>query len=104
MKILLIFLFMLSQSIFAKSASLSSTLISSDPFYLLFFLIFVSLLPFVAVMTTSFAKIIIILSIVRQALGTSQAPPNLVLISLALVLTIFSMYPVLRNIEDNLTK
>jgi type III secretion protein R len=55
-----------------------------------------------AILTTSFSKIVIVLSILRQALGTPQAPPNMVIVSLALVLTCFSMYPVWQSIADNL--
>ena len=76
----------------------------SDPFYLLFFLIAIALLPFLAIMTTSFAKIVIVLSIVRQAIGTAQAPPNIVIISLSMLLTVFSMYPVITQIEEALQK
>jgi type III secretion protein R len=71
-----------------------------DPFYLLFFLIGIALVPFLAIMTTSFAKIVVVLSITRQALGTAQTPPNIVIMSLAIVLTCFSMYPVGQEIYD----
>lgn len=74
----------------------------SDPFYLLFFLIGISLLPFIAIMMTSFAKIVVVLSIARQALGTAQAPPNIVIVSLSMILTVFSMYPVLKSVHDRL--
>ena len=92
-----------SVSLLAKSSTpaLPTTLLN-DPFYLLFFLIAISLLPFLAIMSTSFAKIVVVLSIVRQAIGTSQAPPNIVIISLSLILTIFSMYPVILQIEESL--
>ncbi|MCA9507795.1 MAG: type III secretion system export apparatus subunit SctR [Myxococcales bacterium] len=80
----------------------SDTGFLSDPFYLLFFLIGISLLPFIAIMVTSFAKIIVVLSITRQALGTAQAPPNIVIVSLSMILTIFSMYPVLSSIYQEL--
>lgn len=75
--------------------------ILADPFYFLFFLIGLSLLPFIAIMTTSFAKIAVVLSIARHALGTPQSPPNLVIISLSLILTAFSMYPVINKITNN---
>jgi flagellar biosynthetic protein FliP len=47
---------------------------------------------------TSFTRIIIVLSLLRQALGTQQTPPNQVLVSIALFLTIFIMYPTLEEI------
>ena len=54
-----------------------------------------SLAPSLLVMTTAFARIIIVLSLLRSALGTQGTPPNTVLIGLALFLTWFVMQPVL---------
>ncbi|MEE9320664.1 MAG: type III secretion system export apparatus subunit SctR [Granulosicoccus sp.] len=56
--------------------------------------IVLSLLPFVAVMVTSFTKIVVVLSLLRNALGVQQIPPNLVLNGLALILTAYVMFPV----------
>lgn len=56
--------------------------------------VILSLAPFVAVMVTSFTKIVVVLSLLRNALGVQQVPPNLVLNGLALILTIYVMYPV----------
>lgn len=56
--------------------------------------ILLAIAPFVAVMVTSFTKIVVVLSLLRSALGVQQVPPNLVLNGLALVLTIYVMYPV----------
>lgn len=53
-----------------------------------------SLLPFVLVMTTSFVKIAVVLSIVRNAIGSPQVPPTMVVTGLAFVLSIFVMAPV----------
>lgn len=53
-----------------------------------------SLVPALFIMMTSFTRIVIVLSFLRQALGTQQVPPNQVLISLALFLTLFVMAPV----------
>jgi len=53
-----------------------------------------ALAPFVLVMLTSFVKISVVLSILRNALGTQQVPPNQVITGLAFVLTIFIMVPV----------
>ena len=52
-----------------------------------------SLLPFAVMLLTSFMKIIIVLSLMRNALGTQQTPPNQVLTGLALLLTIYVMFP-----------
>ena len=57
-----------------------------------------SFLPAVLLMMTSFTRIIVVLSLLRQALGTQSAPPNQVIIGLALFLTLFVMSPVLDKI------
>lgn len=60
----------------------------------LFLMTVLSLLPSVLIMTTSFTRIIIVLAILRQGLGTAQTPSNQILIGLALFLTFFVMSPV----------
>jgi len=57
-----------------------------------------SFLPAALLMMTSFTRIIIVLSLLRQALGTQSAPPNQVMIGLALFLTLFVMGPVFDRI------
>jgi flagellar biosynthetic protein FliP len=59
-----------------------------------------SLAPAILVVMTSFTRIIIVLSMLRHAIGMQQTPPNTVLISLALFLTIFNMLPVFKSIND----
>jgi flagellar biosynthetic protein FliP len=56
-----------------------------------------SLLPAALIMTTSFTRIIIVLSILRQALGTAQTPSNQILLGLSLFLTFFIMAPVFTS-------
>jgi len=56
-----------------------------------------SLLPAALIMTTSFTRIIIVLSILRQAIGTAQTPSNQILLGLALFLTFFIMAPVFES-------
>lgn len=56
-----------------------------------------SLLPAALIMTTSFTRIIIVLAILRQALGTAQTPSNQILLGLALFLTLFIMSPVFEQ-------
>ena len=56
--------------------------------------VLLALAPFVAVMVTSFTKLVVVLSLLRNALGLQQVPPNVVLNGLALVLTVYVMYPV----------
>ena len=57
-------------------------------------------LPAVLLMMTAFTRIIIVLSLLRQALGTLQSPPNQVLIGLSLFLTFFVMAPVFDKINN----
>lgn len=59
-----------------------------------------SFLPAVLLMMTSFTRIIIVLSLLRQALGTQTAPPNQVMVGLALFLTLFVMGPVFDKIYE----
>ena len=60
-----------------------------------------TLLPSLLLMMTSFVRIIIVMSLLRQALGTGQTPPNVVLAGLALFLSLFIMQPVLNDIYQN---
>ncbi|WP_121172342.1 flagellar type III secretion system pore protein FliP [Kushneria sinocarnis] len=67
---------------------------------LLVLLTSLAFLPAVLLMMTSFTRIIIVLGLLRSALGTQTAPPNQVLIGLALFLTFFIMSPVFERIYD----
>jgi flagellar biosynthetic protein FliP len=60
-----------------------------------------SLAPSILVMMTSFTRIVVVLSLLRTALGTATAPPNAVIVSLALFLTAFVMGPALQNAYEN---
>jgi len=59
----------------------------------------VTLLPSILLMMTAFTRIVIVLAILRQAIGAGQAPPNQVLIGLSLFLTLFVMSPVVDRIN-----
>ncbi|MBS0056543.1 type III secretion system export apparatus subunit SctR [Yersinia sp. Marseille-Q3913] len=72
---------------------------SSQLILLLFFL---SLLPLLVVMGTSFLKLSIVFSLLRNALGVQQVPPNIAIYGLALVLTIFIMAPVGLDVHARL--
>ncbi|WP_199450803.1 flagellar type III secretion system pore protein FliP [Vibrio harveyi] len=63
-----------------------------------------SFLPAFILMATSFTRIIVVLAILRQALGLQQSPPNRVLVGIALTLTILIMRPVWTDIYDNAFK
>lgn len=75
-----------------------------DSVKLLVFFALLSLLPAFLVTLTSFTRIIVVLSVLRSALGTQQTPPNQVLIGLALFLTIFIMTPVYQEIDRQAIK
>jgi flagellar biosynthetic protein FliP len=60
-----------------------------------------SLAPSILVMVTSFTRIVVVLSLLRTALGTATAPPNAVIISLAMFLTAFVMWPTFQVAYDN---
>jgi flagellar biosynthetic protein FliP len=59
----------------------------------------ITFLPAIVLMMTSFTRIVIVLAILRQAIGAGQAPPNQVLVGLALFLTLFVMSPVIDRIK-----
>jgi flagellar biosynthesis protein FliP len=63
-----------------------------------------SLAPAILIMVTSFTRIVIVLSILRQAIGTHQTPPNQVIVGLALFLTLFIMMPVWHKIHQEAVK
>ena len=64
----------------------------------------IALVPSILVMLTSFTRIVVVLHFVRQALGTQTAPPNQVIIGLALFLTVFIMSPVFGRINETAIK
>jgi flagellar biosynthetic protein FliP len=74
----------------------------SDPAIQVFLLIsFLSFLPAVLVMTTSFTRIVVVLSFLRQAIGGQQIPPNPVIIGLSLFLTFFVMSPTVDQVTKD---
>ncbi|MCR4419897.1 MAG: flagellar type III secretion system pore protein FliP [Clostridia bacterium] len=66
---------------------------------LLMVLTVLALAPAILVMVTSFTRIVVVLSFLRNALATQQTPPNQVLVGLALFLTFFTMYPVWQEVR-----
>lgn len=73
---------------------------TANTLQILFLLTIISLAPSILIMMTSFTRIIIVLSFLRNALGTQQTPPNQVLVGLALFLTFFIMSPVFTQINE----
>lgn len=70
-----------------------------SPALVLVTVVSLALAPFVAVMVTSFTKIVVVLSLLRNALGLQQVPPNVVINGLAIVLSIYVMYPVILDVN-----
>ncbi|MEE8410609.1 MAG: type III secretion system export apparatus subunit SctR, partial [Myxococcota bacterium] len=68
--------------------------ITNRPLVLIAAIAGLALVPFVLIMITSFVKIAVVMSIVRQAIGTQQIPPTQVITGMAIILTIYVMTPV----------
>ncbi len=68
---------------------------------IVFLLTVLSLAPAILMLTTSFTRIVIVLSFLRQAMGTQNIPPNQVLIGLAMFLTFFNMNPVFTKVNND---
>ena len=71
------------------------------PIQLLLLLTVLSLAPAIIILMTSFTRLVVILSLLRTALGTQQSPPTQVIIGLSLFLTFYIMYPVLSTVHDD---
>lgn len=76
----------------------------SAPIRILLLLTILSLAPSILIMLTSYTRIIIVLHFLRTAIGTQTAPPNQVLIGLALFLTFFIMWPTFEQINTTVIK
>lgn len=102
--IIITFILLLATASTAFATSLPSVSLDGgrgnlDVLQIVFMLSLVALLPTILIMMTSFTRIIIVLSFVRNALGLQQTPPNQVLIGLALLLSFFVMTPVIDDIK-----
>ena len=69
----------------------------TNPFLLISLFIGLSLLPFVAMIATSYLKIVVVMSLIRNALGIQSIPPNMVINALAMILTFYIMAPVMNE-------
>lgn len=78
--------------------------LGNQPLSLIVVMVLLSLLPLLVVIGTSFLKISIVLSILRNALGIQQVPPNMAIYGISLILTLFIMTPVGYQISDNIEK
>ena len=66
----------------------------TDPFALIVLFIGLALIPFVAMVATSYLKIVVVMSLIRNALGIQSIPPNMVINALAMILTFYIMAPI----------
>ena len=106
-RVLLLILCLFSSNVFANEGLTLFTLNDGDQsqsvnikLEILALMTVLSFLPVLLMMMTSFTRIIVVLAILRQALGLQQSPPNKVLVGITLVLTIFIMRPVGQDIYD----
>lgn len=67
---------------------------------ILFFMTVLMIMPSLIIMMTSFTRYVIVFSFLRTAMGTQQTPPNMVLVGMALILTLFTMGPTISDIND----
>jgi len=104
-------LFLLTQNSFAQSANLpgisvnfgqGTNLVDTIEVLLLFTVL--TLAPAIIILCTSFTRIVIVLSFMRQAIGTQNMPPNQLLIGFALFLSMFVMMPTGKSIYENVIK
>jgi flagellar biosynthesis protein FliP len=72
----------------------------AQPLRIVLLLTVLALLPAIVIAMTSFTRTIIVLSMLRHAFGMQDTPPNMVLLSMALFLTLFTMAPALQQIND----
>lgn len=69
----------------------------TDPFSLIVLLVGLSLLPFVAMIATSYLKLVVVMSLIRNALGIQSIPPNMVINALAMILSFYILAPVCQS-------
>ncbi|MBQ9727416.1 MAG: EscR/YscR/HrcR family type III secretion system export apparatus protein [Kiritimatiellae bacterium] len=72
----------------------------TDPFALIVLFVGLSLMPFVAMVATSYLNVVIVMSLIRNALGIQSIPPNMVINALAMILTFYVMAPVFSESWD----
>ena len=102
-KILFAIFFMAVQRTYAYAGVINMDVNGSavETIEILVLLTVVTLLPSILIMMTSFTRIIIVLSFLKNALGLQQTPPNQVLVGIAIFLTLFIMNPVIQDINVN---
>lgn len=111
--LILILLLLVPFSIYAADFNIASVVLEnanlgsvkpteiSSAIKIVILLTILSLIPTLLIATTSFLRIIIVLSMLRHAIGMQDTPPNAALVSIAIFLTLFSMQPVWNKINEN---
>lgn len=69
----------------------------TDPFTMIILFVGLALLPFVAMVATGYLKIVVVMSLIRNALGIQSIPPNMVINALAMILTFYIMAPICQE-------
>jgi len=110
LRLFLLLLVLLSPAVFADNGALSALQITTNPdgsqeysvtLQVLAMMTALSFLPAMIIMMTCFTRIIIVLAILRQAIGLMQSPSNQVLIGITLFMTFFIMAPVFKQVNDS---
>lgn len=111
--LILILLLLIPLSIYAADFNIASEVLKnanlgsvkpteiSSAIKIVILLTILSLIPTLLIATTSFLRIIIVLSMLRHAIGMQDTPPNAALVSIAIFLTLFSMQPVWNKVNEN---
>ncbi|OED36883.1 EscR/YscR/HrcR family type III secretion system export apparatus protein [Chromatiales bacterium (ex Bugula neritina AB1)] len=73
-----------------------------DPYSFVILLVGVAIVPFLAVMVTAYAKITVVLLLLRNALGLQQVPPNIVIYAIAITISLFILQPVISSVTESL--
>jgi type III secretion protein R len=75
---------------------------SADPLSLFLLMAALAVLPFAAMVVTSYTKIVVVLGLLRNALGVQQVPPNMVLNGVAIIISCYVMAPVIMDAADRM--
>jgi flagellar biosynthesis protein FliP len=86
---------------FVATPGRNGSTVYSLPIQTMLFMTLLSVLPAILLMMTGFTRVVIVLSLLRMALGTQNSPPNQVVIGLSLFLTFFIMTPTINQIYQN---
>tara|TARA_R110002126_G_scaffold10245_55_gene46667 strand:- start:3074 stop:3817 length:744 start_codon:yes stop_codon:yes gene_type:complete len=109
LRLLFVLLLLLSPAVLADNSMLSAVTVTTNDdgsqqysvtLQVLALMTMLSFIPAMVIMMTSFTRIIVVLAILRQAIGLQQTPSNQVLIGITLFLTFFIMAPVFKTVND----